>query len=258
MANTSFRKTRNYQVSSRIFDLDGADRQQQSYLRLLLTIMGNKSSKKQEKASNSRNEVAKVVGLHGWRTSGSILSMQTSALRYHTKLDILAPDALWKAEGPPDPGIAQFYPNLSYFEWFYRRDSTIVGLPESLDFIIQKLATVNNAEGMLGFSQGAGMVAKTLQHIRKMQQSLPPHVKFVILIAGVEPVNTGSEDEEPLDIPSLHLIGTQDSLMPRSKKLLEHFREEKRTVLYHNEGHNVPSMRTGLYPEIAAWIASYR
>jgi hypothetical protein len=62
----------------------------------------------------------------------------------------------------------------------------------------------------------------------------------------------------PVSIPSLHLIGNEDRFKPYSERLLEHYDPSQRKVLYHGEGHNIPSIRTELYPEIKAWIQLQR
>lgn len=63
----------------------------------------------------------------------------------------------------------------------------------------------------------------------------------------------------PLTIPSLHIIGSQDKLLYLSERLKDMYdnNENQREILIHNEGHNIPSMRTNLYPLIRAWIERY-
>ena len=59
-----------------------------------------------------------------------------------------------------------------------------------------------------------------------------------------------------IDIPSLHLVGLADPYLSRSRLLFSEFYEpDKRTLLEHEETHNVPSIRTGLYPTIKDWVA---
>lgn len=60
-------------------------------------------------------------------------------------------------------------------------------------------------------------------------------------------------------MPSLHIMGTADPLLSRSNALLRYYDSNHAQVLQHGEGHNIPSMRTGLYPSIKEWIdAQYR
>lgn len=59
----------------------------------------------------------RVLCLHGWRTSGNILKTQMGALRAHVDMEYTFIDAPFEATGPPDDGIATFYPNKPYYEW---------------------------------------------------------------------------------------------------------------------------------------------
>lgn len=61
-----------------------------------------------------------ILCLHGWRTSGEILSMQMGALRHNTGIDCTFVDAPFASIGDPDPGISFFYKNFSYYEWFLK------------------------------------------------------------------------------------------------------------------------------------------
>jgi hypothetical protein len=57
----------------------------------------------------------RLLCLHGWRTSAEILEMQTAAMRYHTLMDCVLLEAPFQAVGPPDEGIAMFYPDRMYY-----------------------------------------------------------------------------------------------------------------------------------------------
>lgn len=59
----------------------------------------------------------RVLCLHGWRTSGSILKNQMAALRYNVKMNCVYIDAPFAAVGDPVSGISQFYPDQPYYEW---------------------------------------------------------------------------------------------------------------------------------------------
>ena len=142
----------------------------------------------------------RVLCLHGWRTSGYILSCQTAAMQYHTDLEMVFLTAPFAAVGEPDEGIATFYPDLPYFEWFIRNqeqtlpqravsdekesvgDNDVVdvqgnpratvarygGLDVSISMIVEALQTQGPFDGLLGFSQGASMVTR-LAYINAVQ-----------------------------------------------------------------------------------------
>lgn len=126
----------------------------------------------------------KFLCLHGWRTSGKILSMQMAAFRYHIPANYTFLTAPFEAEGEPDPGIAEFYNGYKYYEWYYKRKETVavdidkqedsnesssspiqrsnnqnswsqyLGLESSLDKIIEFVRANGPFDGILGFSQG--------------------------------------------------------------------------------------------------------
>lgn len=59
----------------------------------------------------------KILCLHGKRTSAAIMKMQTAAFRGHIRMEYVFIDAPFPASGPPDEGIALFYPKNPYYEW---------------------------------------------------------------------------------------------------------------------------------------------
>jgi hypothetical protein len=63
---------------------------------------------------------------------------------------------------------------------------------------------------------------------------------------------------EPLfRVPSLHVMGQQDPLLPDSLILESLYAATPdRVTLSHIEGHNIPSIRTNIYPQIQKFIES--
>ena len=133
-----------------------------------------------------------------------------------------------------------------------------VGLSDSIDLILHELMTNGPYDILLGFSQGGGMVTRI---VAKLLQDLPPDkrlsdvLKCVVLVGGTPP----GEDEScaalrPLPIPSLHIIGAEDSYLPQLEQLVTWYDPSQAKVCRHSEGHNIPSIRTELYPEINAYI----
>jgi hypothetical protein len=62
---------------------------------------------------------------------------------------------------------------------------------------------------------------------------------------------------EDIGIPSLHLLGDIDPLRDECVRLQDYYEPTARAVLEHDEGHNIPSMRTGLYPRISEWLRPF-
>ena len=148
----------------------------------------------------------KVLCLHGWRTNGEILGMQMAALQSNTTMDCVFIDAPFPSRGDPDSGIGLFYPDRSYFEWFYKIEKTNANeatasnlkasdiyenLEESMLFLKKHIESKGPYDGLLGFSQGASMVTR----LAKIQEetnsnslvSSKSSFKFVILIGGIPP-----------------------------------------------------------------------
>lgn len=59
-------------------------------------------------------------------------------------------------------------------------------------------------------------------------------------------------------MPSLHIIGEADPYKENSRDLYNLYQDDNnRSILYHNEGHNIPSVRTGIYKDIEKYIHSH-
>jgi predicted esterase len=211
--------------------------------------------------------------LHGYRTSGEILRMQTAAFRAYTQLDCVFVDAPFKARGPPDAAITTFYPDTPYFEWYNKADLD-VSLDESLAYLVRFIQEHGPFDGLLGFSQGAAMATQLLDLLSSRNQL--SSMRYVILIGGVQP----PRQTKVLPLISLHIMGLEDGLLPRSRILASSFLEKDATVdfprsshsltthlivmysrplsnlqvLQHEEAHNIPSVRTKIYHLVKLWI----
>ena len=144
-------------------------------------------------AGNGTRKI-RVLCLHGWRTSGKILFMQTAAMRYHTEMEVNCVDAPWSADGPPDPMVAMVYKDTPYFQWYYRYDGEdgpqsvrLEGVEESLCFLVDIYNSTGPYDGIMGFSQGAAMTTILLQRLLNEHVNSPP--KFAILIGGIPPIS---------------------------------------------------------------------
>lgn len=132
----------------------------------------------------------KVLLLHGWRTSGDILWKQTAAFRYHTGIEVVKVNAPWPAKGPPDSGIAEFYPNEPYYQWWDyvnegEEEKSYDGQTESISKMEAFLDEHGPFAGILGFSQGATVATMLVElQIKKRKNWF----NFVILICGVPPL----------------------------------------------------------------------
>ena len=119
--------------------------------------------------------------------------MQSAAFRYHTGMEMVAVNAPWPADGPPDPLIGQIYSNQAYFQWYYRYDDEkgapvrFEGVEQSIDALVGHFKEYGPFDGILGFSQGAAMT--TLLTDKLLQdQSIANKPKFALLIGGIQPM----------------------------------------------------------------------
>jgi predicted esterase len=139
---------------------------------------------------DAKREKPLVLCLHGWRTSGRILSMQTAALRYHTDIECKFIDAPFEASGPPDQGIATFYSNEDYCEWYTTNSTNYHAcLLHSLSVLIKYINENGPFDAVLGFSQGAAMATRLalLQQENDHRLNRSCYFKYLVLIGGVIP-----------------------------------------------------------------------
>lgn len=184
------------------------------------------------------------------------MSYQTAAMQHHTDLDYTFVTAPHSATGPPDPGIATFYADFDYFEWFIK-DEEYSSLSHSMDLLVEHLRDASPPyDGVMGFSQGAGMATR-LAHKRSSDPTMHSLFRFVILIGGVPPIELEAFTPD-IALPSLHITGAADPFLSRSTALEGLYRDEMRHALRHEEGHNIPSMRTELYPMINEWLKQFQ
>ncbi|KAJ8248734.1 hypothetical protein GJAV_G00227160 [Gymnothorax javanicus] len=120
--------------------------------------------------------------------------------------------------------------------------ATSLGLEESLEEVKKAVCELGPFDGILGFSQGAALVAM----VCSLQEQASPDFKFrfAILVAGFQSKCAQHERfylHAPLTIPSLHVYGQKDGVIPDrlSIELLSRF--EKPLVLTHPGGHFVPA-----------------
>ncbi|KAF0852780.1 mitochondrial serine hydrolase (FSH1) [Andalucia godoyi] len=101
-------------------------------------------------------------------------------------------------------------------------------------------------DGILGFSQGAAFASYLVA-----TNALPASVKFMILVSGfvpraqavshLYPATNQSVDVSPFSIPTLHVVGETDDLIPpkESQKLVDCFADA--ILVKHSGGHYVPT-----------------
>lgn len=87
--------------------------------------------------------------------------------------------------------------------------------------------------------------------------SLQHNLKFFIFVGGVSAMHHLPTDFTPLGVPTLHIMGANDPFIEQSRKLTTFFDSHTSTLLNHGEGHNIPSLRTGVTTLPLAYYLTY-
>ncbi|XP_067866781.1 esterase OVCA2 [Heterodontus francisci] len=118
---------------------------------------------------------------------------------------------------------------------------TCKGLEESLETISKAMVELGPFDGIMGFSQGAALVAMICA--LKQQGDSRFQFDFAILVAGFRSRCTLHNHyyQEPITLPSLHVFGHTDQVIPgeMSQELSTSFVDP--VVLTHPGGHFVPA-----------------
>ncbi|XP_078122647.1 esterase OVCA2 [Sander vitreus] len=205
----------------------------------------------------------RVLCIHGYRQNGSSYREKTGALRKLLKKQVefvylSAPHSVQQAssEAPekengsgPGPGGDED-PRGWWFSDVQARSFSAqqhceesLGLDESVTAVREAVKVQGPFDGILGFSQGAAFVAMLCS---LQEQKLEPEFsfRFAILVAGFRSACKEHQKfyNPPLQIPSLHVFGLEDRVIPdnMSRELLPSFQDPQ--VLTHPGGHFVPAV----------------
>ncbi|XP_068187666.1 esterase OVCA2 [Antennarius striatus] len=202
----------------------------------------------------------RILCVHGYRQSGSSFREKTGALRKLLKkqVDLVYLNAPHSVQQPNEEALEKENDSgpggdMDSRGWWFsdvqarsfnaqQHCEKSLGLDESVTVVRDALKAQGPFDGILGFSQGGAFVAMLCS---LQEQKLEPefNFRFAILIAGFR-----SACEEhmafynaPLQIPSLHVFGLEDRVIPdnMSRELLPSFQDPE--VLTHPGGHFVPA-----------------
>uniref|UniRef100_A0A0D6QRF4 Serine hydrolase domain-containing protein n=1 Tax=Araucaria cunninghamii TaxID=56994 RepID=A0A0D6QRF4_ARACU len=187
----------------------------------------------------------RVLCLHGFRTSGSIMQKQIGKWDKSVleRLDLCFPDAPFPAEGKSD--VEGHFPP-PYYEWFQFNPlfTEYRNMDKCQSYIEDYMIEHGPFDGLLGFSQGAilsaglaGLQSKGLALTR-----VPP-IQFVIIVSGAKFKALHIQQvaySTPIKCPSLHFVGDNDFLKCFGEQLLESFVDP--VVIRHPKGHTVPRL----------------
>ncbi|XP_071368948.1 esterase OVCA2 isoform X5 [Centroberyx affinis] len=201
----------------------------------------------------------RILCIHGYRQNGSSFREKTGALRKLLKKQVelvymTAPHCVPQAcsgdgrENRSAPGGDEDSRGWWFSDVQARAFSAqqqceeSLGLDESVTAVREAVKDLGPFDGILGFSQGAALVAMLCS---LQEQNLEPEFsfRFAVLVAGFR---SACEEHHkfysaPLLIPSLHVFGLEDRVIPdkMSRELLPTFQDAQ--VLTHPGGHFVPA-----------------
>jgi len=189
----------------------------------------------------------RLLCLHGYKQNGDVFRKKTGAFRkllkktaeYHF---ITAPHLIPQTEGGEE--------NLTGW-WFSAEGRSYVaqdvtdfsaGLDESLDLVARNLKDHGPFDGILAFSQGASLLS-IICSLREKGDERFQALCCAIFVAGYRSRQTAHQElyADLVTIPTLHVIGDTDQVIPRamSDDMLRNFQDP--VVLRHDGGHFVPS-----------------
>lgn len=206
-----------------------------------------------------------ILCLHGFAQNGVVFSTKSSGIRkmlkkagYHTVF-IDGPIELTPADLPfaaSSLGADDKAEEVKFRGWVYTQAEKF-DIQPSLDAIKKAYEEHGPFVGVMGFSQGSGIVGAILSSFNKVvgDEKAMEHLKFAILYSGFRFENESVQHyyKEKITVPTLHVIGELDTLVSneRSQKLADLC--ENATVLKHPGGHYCPSTKDLLKAEVA-WV----
>lgn len=223
---------------------------------VLLSVMSRLSSSDLPKR-------LKLLCLHSFRTSGKIFQEQFKRSGLDTALSDIAElvyvDAPIAATGPPLDDVEPYF-DPPFYEWWTSTKGadqkwTYTGWDRSFAAVEEHLQRHGPYDGLLGFSQGAGLAAVLtgLQSRGHLLQDVPAF-KCVVLVAGFksrEPLHAPAF-EVPIAVPSVHLIGELDAMRAAGLQLLPQFQNP--VHIAHRRGHVIPRLSRDEIQELRAFL----
>ncbi|XP_068121976.1 esterase OVCA2 [Hyperolius riggenbachi] len=197
----------------------------------------------------------RLLALHGYWQNERSFWERTGSLRKNLKgraelvvisapLSVPEPDVVATeggADGPREDPRGWWFSNPEQSS-FNAMDETksCAGLEESLQTVAKAFSELGPFNGILGFSQGAALVAI----LCALKQRGDPRFQFdfAILVAGFK--SRASEHaefyQEPITVPSLHVFGDTDRVIPgeMSQELSSYFVNP--ILVTHSGGHYIP------------------
>lgn len=211
----------------------------------------------------------KVLMLHGLAQSGPYFESKTKGFRrvleplgyefyYPT-----APNKISPADLPVELGDVEASNGSEFNAWIVEDPTNgEYRLPEtSIQFLRQYILDNGPFDGIVGFSQGAGVTGYLMTDFHGLLGFTPeehPPIKFFMAFSGFRfrpEIYQEQYDKNIITVPSLHVQGTLDTVTEPEKVqlLFKSCREDTRTFLQHAGGHFVPNSK-GFVLKVADWL----
>jgi len=186
----------------------------------------------------------RILCLHGFRGSGAALRAQLQPLSAYwgPRVELVYVDAPPLAEGGPGWWNAVPIEGGEPHAKHYR------GWAATRDWLVSWFEQSGPIDGVLGFSQGAALTG-LLVGMRSAGEPAtlerPLSFGFALLVSGFmsnDPVHAALyQAPRSFALPSLHLIGRSDRIVPREASLALAARFENPQVVEHDGGHVIAS-----------------
>jgi serine hydrolase FSH1 len=180
----------------------------------------------------------RLLCLHGYHGTAAILHGQMAPLAaaLPPNVELVYADAPSLATGD--------------YGWWHEGFS---GWERTRDWAAELLGSAPPFDGIFGFSQGAALTG-LLAAVHATRRPAPPWFEFAIMVGGF--TSTMPEHAalfgHKLTIPSVHVTGRADKIVPRRDSLLLADRFADPLVIEHPGGHVIPG-----YSAVAAPIAEF-
>jgi predicted esterase len=204
----------------------------------------------QAKPKEGRMSRKRVLCLHGYHGSASLLRSQMGALtnQFSSEFEFVAVNAPAIADGD--------------FGWWHGAfalwNESFRGWERIRDWVVNLFAA-QEFDGVFGFSQGAaltGLLVGMRAPDGHPTPTTPLRFDFAIMAGGFVSREPGHESlyssKAGFELPSLHMMGRSDTIVPMddSRRLAGRFSAP--TVVEHSGGHVIPST-----PAVSAQVADF-
>ena len=216
---------------------------------------GNVTSEQKQQQQQS---ALKILMLHGYRQSEGAFRERTGGLRKSLKshVDFVFCEAPHLVPKLPEAATDESAAAINKGWWFSERNSSYdalertscdLGFEQTLEYIESVFEAKGPFDGILGFSQGAclaGILCKIAESSSSSSKFNSIKFNFAIITAGFKSGqaqhNVYYDLEEKIKMPTLHIFGETDKVIPAemSAELVNYFIEPK--VIRHSAGHLVP------------------